>query len=104
VSAENLFWALSGAMLRRLDQWQSGAGFAGIRRDWLRHAAGLGGEIRVRLPDREFTGRCEALDERGRLVLRLRDGSMQTIAAGEVFPITGSRLTPRPVDEVRGHG
>jgi BirA family transcriptional regulator, biotin operon repressor / biotin---[acetyl-CoA-carboxylase] ligase len=90
VAAEDLFFALSGAMLRRLGQWQRGAGFASIRGDWLERAAGLGGEMGVRLPDREFVGRFEALDERGRLLLRRADGSLQTITAGDVFPVTTS--------------
>jgi BirA family transcriptional regulator, biotin operon repressor / biotin---[acetyl-CoA-carboxylase] ligase len=85
VSADDLFSALSGAVLRRLEQWRGG--FASIRGDWLDRAAGLGGEMRVRLPDRDYVGRLEALDERGRLLLRLADGTMQTITAGDVFPV-----------------
>jgi BirA family transcriptional regulator, biotin operon repressor / biotin---[acetyl-CoA-carboxylase] ligase len=87
VSADALFAALSGAMVRRLDQWQRGAGFASIRADWLACAAGIGDELRVRLPNAEISGRFEALDERGRLLLRLPDGTVQTITAGDVFPV-----------------
>jgi BirA family biotin operon repressor/biotin-[acetyl-CoA-carboxylase] ligase len=90
VSAEDLFFALSGAMARRLAQWQRGAGFQSIRTDWLDRAMGIGGEMRVRLPNREFSGRAEALDERGRLLLRLPDGTLQTITAGDVFPVAAS--------------
>ncbi|HMG78218.1 MAG TPA: biotin--[acetyl-CoA-carboxylase] ligase [Xanthobacteraceae bacterium] len=91
VSAEDLFFALSGAMARRLAQWQQGAGFQSIRADWLDRAAGIGGEMRVRLPkNREFVGRAEALDERGRLLLRLADGTLQTITAGDVFPVAAN--------------
>ncbi len=86
-SAEALFCALSETMLRRLAQWRRGEGFSGIRADWLDRAAGLGGEMLVRLPDREINGRFEALDEEGRLLLRLADGSLQAITAGEVFPV-----------------
>jgi BirA family biotin operon repressor/biotin-[acetyl-CoA-carboxylase] ligase len=94
VSAEDLFFALSGAMARRLAQWRRGAGFQSIRADWLERAAGMGGEMRVRLPkDREFVGRAEALDERGRLLLRLADGTLQTITAGDVFPVAASERT-----------
>ena len=46
-------------MLRRLAQWQRGQGFAGIRADWLKRAAGLGEDIRVRLPERELSGRFQ---------------------------------------------
>ncbi len=87
VSAGELFTALSGAMLRRLEQWRSGAGFADIRRNWLARAAGIGKPIRVRLPDREISGRCEGLDDSGCLLLRRADGTLQTIAAGEVFTL-----------------
>jgi BirA family biotin operon repressor/biotin-[acetyl-CoA-carboxylase] ligase len=85
VSADDLFFALSGAMTRRLGQWRRGQGFPTIRSDWLDRAGGFGGEMRVRLPGRELIGRFEALDESGRLLLRLADGSLETIVAGDVF-------------------
>lgn len=90
VGADALFTALSATMLRRLAQWRSGAGFSAVRADWLARAVGIGETIRVRLPDRELVGRGEALDDSGCLLLRLADGSLQTIAAGEVFPLTGA--------------
>ena len=43
-----------------------------IRADWLKRAAGLGEDIRVRLPERELSGRFEGLDETGRLLLHGR--------------------------------
>jgi BirA family transcriptional regulator, biotin operon repressor / biotin---[acetyl-CoA-carboxylase] ligase len=85
VSADDLFFALSGAMTRRLQQWRGGEDFAAIRSDWLKRAGGLGGEMQVRLPGREMIGRFEALDESGCLLLRLADGSLETIVAGDVF-------------------
>jgi BirA family biotin operon repressor/biotin-[acetyl-CoA-carboxylase] ligase len=91
VSAEDVFTGLSGAMARRLTQWGRGEGFASVRAEWLARVHGLGNEIRVRLPGREFGGRFEALDERGRLLLRLADGTMQTITAGDVFPVGAAR-------------
>jgi BirA family biotin operon repressor/biotin-[acetyl-CoA-carboxylase] ligase len=91
VSAAELFLALSATMVRRLAQWRRGSGFAEIRADWLDRATGMDGEMRVRLPGREFVGRCEALDERGRLLLRIADGSLQTITAGDVFPVAANR-------------
>ena len=96
VSAETLFVALSAMMLRRLGQWNRGAGFDAIREDWIARAAGIGADMRVRLPDRELFGRFEALDERGRLLLRLADGTLQTITAGDVFPIAGMPPERRP--------
>ena len=96
LSAETLFAALSGTMLRRLRHWNRGAGFTAIRADWVARAAGIGGDLRVRLPGRELFGRFETLDERGRLMLRLADGTVQTITAGEVFPLAGAPPVDQP--------
>jgi BirA family biotin operon repressor/biotin-[acetyl-CoA-carboxylase] ligase len=84
VSADTLFAALSHAMHRRLSQWKEGAGFAQIRADWLARAAGVGETIRVRLPEREFSGRFEGLDEAGRLLV-LDSGRVTAVTAGDVF-------------------
>jgi BirA family biotin operon repressor/biotin-[acetyl-CoA-carboxylase] ligase len=88
VSAAALFEALSVAMLARLRQWSRGEGFPLTRADWLARAAGLGEDITARLPGRELRGRFEALDPTGALLLRLPDGRLATIAAGDVFPST----------------
>ena len=88
VAAASLFETLSATMLKRLRLWRRGAGFADIRSDWTARGAGMGGDMRVKLLDREIFGHSEGLDERGRLLLRVADGSVQTIAAGEVFPLT----------------
>jgi BirA family biotin operon repressor/biotin-[acetyl-CoA-carboxylase] ligase len=85
LSPEDVFGALSAKMLARLAQWNSGDGFSSIRAEWLARAAGLGEDVRVRLPGREITGRFEALDEAGGLRLRLPDGAVTTVAAGDVF-------------------
>jgi len=85
VTAGELFGALSGTMVARLAQWDRGAGFAAIRAEWLAHAAGIGGDIAVRLADRELIGRFESLDPAGRLMLRLPGGRLEAITAGEIF-------------------
>ena len=85
VSPESVFGELSRTMLTRLAQWDRGAGFATIRAEWLSHAAGIGGDIHVRLADRELTGTFETLDPAGRLMLRLPGGALEAITAGEVF-------------------
>ena len=85
VPPDDLFAVLSRAMIGRLDQWRSGKGFSAVRSDWLDRAGGLGEEIKVRLPDRTLVGRFEALDEAGCLLLRLADGTMKTVVAGDVF-------------------
>ncbi len=89
VSPEALFAALAAAMQRRLAQWQSGEGFAATRIDWLARAAGLGEDIRVRLPERELAGRFRGLDEAGRLQLEQPNG-LVSVTAGEVFALGGA--------------
>jgi BirA family biotin operon repressor/biotin-[acetyl-CoA-carboxylase] ligase len=84
-SPESLFAPLTAAMIGRLAQWDRGAGFAAIRADWLARAAGLGKPVRVKSGDGEVVGQFDTIDETGRLVLRLADGTMQTVAAGDVF-------------------
>jgi BirA family transcriptional regulator, biotin operon repressor / biotin---[acetyl-CoA-carboxylase] ligase len=89
IDAATVFEALTESLAQRLVAWRRGAGFAAIRADWMARAAGMGGDMRARLPDREIVGRGEGLDAHGRLLLRLPDGSVQAIAAGDVFPMTG---------------
>ncbi len=85
VSPEQIFHALAAAMRRRLNQWDRGAGFPHIRADWLARGPRSGETMNVRLERREITGRFEMLDAAGRLVLRLADGGVETITAGEIF-------------------
>src|SRR5205807_9927502 len=87
VAPETIAQALIGTMARRLAEWDRGENFAAIRAAWLKRAAGLGAAARVRLPEREVEGVAETLDETGRLVLLLADGSRERIAAGEMFPL-----------------
>ncbi len=75
-------------MERRLAQWNGGQGFPSIRVDWLKRAAGLGETLRVRLPERELSGRFQDLDNAGRLLLE-QDGNVVPITAGEVFSFGG---------------
>jgi BirA family transcriptional regulator, biotin operon repressor / biotin---[acetyl-CoA-carboxylase] ligase len=85
VPVEALLGALSAKMLGRVAQWNRGEGFSTIRADWLARAVGVGADVRVRLADKELTGRFEALDDAGSLVLRLPGGEATTIATGDVF-------------------
>jgi BirA family biotin operon repressor/biotin-[acetyl-CoA-carboxylase] ligase len=91
VSADVLFDHLAGAMEIRLDQWNGGSGFAGIRTAWLERAAGIGEPVRVRLSGRDTAGRFETIDDAGRLVLRTGPGDLEAIAAGDVFPFEPTR-------------
>ena len=88
VAPEALLHALAREVAARLIQWNRGAGFAAIRAAWLVRASGRGEHVRVRLAGRETSGRFESIDEAGRLMLRGGDGSVESIAVGEVFPFT----------------
>jgi BirA family transcriptional regulator, biotin operon repressor / biotin---[acetyl-CoA-carboxylase] ligase len=81
-----VFRALSATFVRRLRQWERGAGFAAVRRDWLARAGGVGEPIRVRTGRGQLDGIFAALDPTGRLVLTVPDGTTHVIGAGEVFP------------------
>lgn len=96
-SAAALFAALSVKTPGRLAQWNRGNGFATIRADWLARAAGLGETIRVRLVDRELSGRFDSLDETGALVLTEPDGAKTVVAAGDVvsFAMTPDQIARR---------
>jgi BirA family transcriptional regulator, biotin operon repressor / biotin---[acetyl-CoA-carboxylase] ligase len=94
VAAPVLLQVLRRTMAARLAQWNRGAGFSAIRAGWLERARGIGTEIRVRLAEREMTGHFEAIDEAGRLILRLTDGRRERIAAGEVFPVREAPAVP----------
>jgi len=84
---ERVLMLLSRTMLTRLAQWDRGAGFAAIRADWLRQAAGVGGYIRVSIGDEALAGRFAGLDAAGHLVLELADGTARTVPAGDAFPV-----------------
>jgi len=93
ITSAQMFGALSAAMVARLALWDRGAGFAAIREEWLTCAAGVGGDIVVRLPNRQLTGKFESLDQTGRLMLRMADGHLEPITAGEVFPALAQGFT-----------
>ncbi len=90
---EALFERLALRMCERLGEWTSGP-FEPIRAAWLKRARGIGEAIRVRMPNETMTGRFEALDAAGRLVLRRDDGGLETVSAGDIF-FGGA---PRPGD------
>lgn len=66
------------------DTWR-GHGFAPLRRAWLNRAAHIGKAVEVRQDGRALNGVFEDIDENGALRLRLADGELETITAGDVF-------------------
>ncbi len=67
-----------------LEQWRTG-GFEPIRTAWLAKAKGVGQDIAVKLPQETLNGVFLDLDPTGALILKLADGSLKPINAGEVF-------------------
>ncbi len=65
------------------------SGFAATRRDWLAHATGLGAKVLARLGNEDVTGVFDGLGSDGALHLRLQDGTIRPIHAGEVFMLKG---------------
>ena len=60
-------------------------GFPPIARAWTDRALGLGERCEARLPNRTFSGVAEGMDSDGALRLRLDDGALARITAGDVF-------------------
>lgn len=70
------------------ERWRSAwavQGFAPIAADWTARASGLGQRCEARLPNRTLSGVAEGLDNDGALRLRLDDGALERITAGDVF-------------------
>ncbi|MEW6629263.1 MAG: biotin--[acetyl-CoA-carboxylase] ligase [Pseudomonadota bacterium] len=82
--AETLFLALSDAWSENARLWDEGRGLVAIRQRWLTRAAGLGGEVAVRIDGNVVRGVFETIDEDCRFVIRDDAGSVLTIAAGDV--------------------
>jgi BirA family transcriptional regulator, biotin operon repressor / biotin---[acetyl-CoA-carboxylase] ligase len=99
ITPAQLFRRLSAAMCGRLAQWDRSHGFAAILADWLNRAHGIGEQITVRNNGAEVQGRFVGLDQAGRLLLELRNGTLTKISAGDVFPLAihgRPRIADRP--------
>ena len=82
--AELLFLALSDAWMTNMRMWDGGLGLRTIRDHWLKRAAGLGGEVAVRVDGEVSRGIFETIDEDCRFVIRQAGGKLVTISAGDV--------------------
>ncbi len=70
------------------ERWRAdwaAVGFASIARAWSERAVGLGEPCEARLPHQTLRGIAEGLDPDGALRLRLDDGRLERITAGDVF-------------------
>ncbi len=75
---------LDNALQRWLRMWNAD-GFPAIAAAWTARAHGLGKTCTARLPAETVVGIAEGLDGDGALRLRLPDGSVRRITAGDVF-------------------
>jgi BirA family biotin operon repressor/biotin-[acetyl-CoA-carboxylase] ligase len=72
----------------RFEAWRklwATQGFSPIAAGWTARAHGLGEPCEARLPNRTISGVAEGLDPDGALRLRLDDGALERITAGDVF-------------------
>lgn len=72
----------------RFERWRAvwaAEGFAPIAQAWTDRAYGLGQPCEARLPNRTVTGIAEGMEPDGALRLRLADGAVERITAGDVF-------------------
>ena len=79
---------LDAASARWMSVWDQ-QGFAAIAAAWSQRAQGLGAPCQVRLDHEQFTGVAEALEHDGALRVRLADGQVRRVTAGDVFPLEG---------------
>ncbi len=82
--ADAVFEALLEAIGQRYDQWRLD-GMAGIRSAWLDRGPALDSAMTVGQGQTRIEGRFAGLESDGRLRLRLADGSVLSIASGEVL-------------------
>jgi BirA family biotin operon repressor/biotin-[acetyl-CoA-carboxylase] ligase len=75
---------LVSAMQSWKQVWES-SGFGPIAKAWTRRAHGLGQPCEARLTTETLRGIAEGLDDDGALRLRLADGAIRRITAGDVF-------------------
>jgi len=75
---------LAGAMEAWRQVWET-SGFGPIAAAWTRRAHGMGQACTAHLTGETLRGVAEGLDESGALRLRLEDGTIRRITAGDVF-------------------
>lgn len=80
---ERLLEQLCGFLGRALEKWIA-AGFGGIRRDWESRIPNLGQRVTVRDGDSTSRGTLEGFGEYGELRMRLDDGRLIQIWAGDL--------------------
>ena len=88
-----VFDRLAASLARWLAIWDEGRGFAQIRVEWLKRAAGVGREIAAATPTQRLTGVFETIDAQGRLLLATSTGRV-AVEAGDVFVTAPAPFAP----------
>jgi BirA family biotin operon repressor/biotin-[acetyl-CoA-carboxylase] ligase len=83
VGVEPVLSSLLAEFAAARDRWLAG-GFGGIREEWLARAHGRGGPVRVGLGHETVEGVFLDLDAHGGIRVRIADGRLRTVAAGEL--------------------
>jgi BirA family transcriptional regulator, biotin operon repressor / biotin---[acetyl-CoA-carboxylase] ligase len=87
VDRDHLLGDLTSALIGVLEIWLT-HGFERIRSLWLDRVFGLGKRITVRIshrPEDQLSGIFESVDYGGCIQLRLDDGQLKAVSAGDVF-------------------
>ena len=86
-SPDSLMQALAECWEKEVAGWRS-QGFATVREAWMARAHAPGALLAARLANGEdCQGRYDGLDADGALLLRMTDGSVRVIHAGDVFQL-----------------
>lgn len=76
-------------LVDKIDHWKRTleiSGFRPLRVVWLDRAANVPGKVNVRLPTESFSGEAVDLGQDGSLHVRLANGTIRQVHAGDVFP------------------
>jgi BirA family biotin operon repressor/biotin-[acetyl-CoA-carboxylase] ligase len=81
-------------ILAETDNWYETllkTGPAPIIAAWIKLSSTIGMEVKVTMEDSEIRGTAEGIDDAGLLMLRLPDGSVKKISAGDVIHLRNSK-------------
>ena len=80
--------AVLAILANRFDHWRhilTMRGFEPIGAAWAERAHNVPGPVTVRLPNETFAGEALGLDANGALRVKLTDGTIRDVHAGDVF-------------------
>jgi len=84
-SVNAVFSTLAAAMAEQISVWDGGQGLSAVLAAWQGRAMKKGTATQVRLPQGTIKGTYAGLDASGGLLLRLDEGKMRTIHAGDII-------------------